>query len=344
MLSDRQLQILQVIVDDFIQTAQPIGSRAISKKDHVSYSSATIRNEMADLEEMGFLEKTHSSSGRIPSEKGYRFYVDHLLAPFRMSKKDLTLIREAFNDHLIELEHTVQRAATILSELSNYTSIVLGPEVYETKLKQLEIIPLNDQSAVAILVTNTGHVEHRSFTVPEGVDPSDIQIMVNILNERLVGVPIVQLNDFINTEIATLLRKHTNNFEKSYKLLHTALFEKRPTRLYVGGKTNMLAQPEFKDVNQIRTLLSIIEQEKEIAPIIRQNNEGVRVVIGQENKVQAMQNCSLITASYTFGDEQLGTIAILGPTRMEYSRVISLLNVLSGQMSKTFQSWYQNGS
>jgi len=344
MLTDRQLLILQVIIDDFIQSAQPVGSRAISKKDEVSFSSATIRNEMADLEELGFLEKTHSSSGRVPSEKGYRFYVDHLMSPFDLPKNERSFIQQAFANQLLEFEKVVQQSARVLSDLTNYTSIILGPEVYETKLKQLQIISLSDHTAVAILVTNTGHVEHRSFTIPVRIEPHDLEKMVNILNERLQGVPIIHLNRKLRTEIASLLRKHTDESDKAYEYLQAALFEEQPVKLYVGGKTNILMQPEFKDIDKIRSLYSMIEEENEIAHLLRHDSQDIKVSIGQENEIEAMQDLSIITASYSLGDEQMGTIALLGPTRMEYSKVISLLNLLSNRMTKTFHSWYQDGS
>ncbi|KGX88929.1 heat-inducible transcriptional repressor HrcA [Pontibacillus litoralis] len=343
MLTERQLLILQVIIDDFIESAQPVGSRAIAKKDSITYSSATIRNEMADLEELGYLEKTHSSSGRVPSEKGYRFYVDHLMSPFDLSKADITFIQDAFTYQMLEFERVVQQSARILSDLTNYTSIILGPEVYETKLKQLQIIPLSNYTAVAILVTNTGHVEHRSFTIPVVIQPVDLEKMVNILNEKLYGVAIIDLHRKLRTEILELLRKHTIEYDKAYQYLQAALFEEQSSKLYVGGKTNILMQPEFKDIDKVRALYSMIEEEVEIAHLLRNDTEDIKISIGHENEVSAMQNCSLITASYSLGDDQMGTIALLGPTRMEYSKVISLLNLLSNRMSQTFQSWYYSG-
>ncbi|MBB6454330.1 heat-inducible transcriptional repressor [Salirhabdus euzebyi] len=342
MLTERQLLILQVIIDDFIHTAQPIGSRAISKKDDVTFSSATIRNEMADLEEMGYLEKTHSSSGRIPSEKGYRFYVDHLMSPFYLSVGDVKRIHNMFGDRMMEFERVVNKSAQVLSDLTNYTSIILGPEVFETELKQLQILPLNAHSAVAILVTNTGHVEHRSFSIPVGLDPQDLEKIVNILNEKLKGVPILQLNKKIESEVVDLLKKHTKDYQKAEQYIQAALFNEQPTKLYVSGKTNIMMQPEFKDIEKVRSLFSMIEEETQIAPILRSQAHGINVMIGKENEHEAMRDCSLITASYSLGQQHMGTIALLGPTRMEYSKVISLLNELSNQMSKTFKVWYQN--
>ncbi|WP_181350608.1 heat-inducible transcriptional repressor HrcA [Thalassobacillus sp. CUG 92003] len=342
MLTDRQLLILQVIIDDFIHSAQPVGSRAISKMQKVTFSSATIRNEMADLEEMGFIEKTHSSSGRVPSEKGYRFYVDHLLSPLKLSNQEMNIIHEAFKDRMLEYERVVQKSAGILSDLTNYTSIILGPEIFETKLKQLQIVPLNDQSAVAILVTNTGHVEHRAFNVPAEIDASDLGKMVNILNEKLSGVPLVQLHEKLYLEVSELLRKHTRDYENAFEYLRAALLDEQPAKLYVGGKTNILMQPEFKDLDKVRSLYGMIEKENEIAHLLRSDQSGLNVKIGHENQFDAMQNCTLITATYRLGEDQMGTIALLGPTRMEYNRVISLMNVLSQEMTETFQSWYQS--
>ncbi|RWZ60024.1 heat-inducible transcriptional repressor HrcA [Halobacillus fulvus] len=340
MLTERQLLILQVIIDDFILTAQPVGSRSIAKKDAITFSPATVRNEMADLEELGFIEKTHSSSGRVPSEKGYRFYVDHLLSPLRLTNQEVSTIRDAFNEHMMEFERVVQKSAGILSDLTNYTSIVLGPEVFETKLKQLQIVPLNDQSAIAILVTNTGHVEHRAFNVPVEMDAADLEKMVNILNDRLRGVPLVKLNEKLHTEIREMLKMHTDHYDHAYHYLQAALLEEQPTKLYIGGKTNILMQPEFKDLDKVRSLYATIEQENEMADLLRSDEEGIHVRIGHENPFDSMQNCSLITASYKLGNDQVGTIALLGPTRMEYNRMYSLMNVLSKHMSNTFQGWY----
>lgn len=340
MLTERQLLILQVIVDEFILTAQPVGSRSISKKDAITFSSATVRNEMADLEELGFIEKTHSSSGRVPSEKGYRFYVDHLLSHLSLSNEEITTIREAFEDKMMEFERVVQKSAGILSDLTNYTSIILGPEVFETKLKQLQIVPLNDQSAIAILVTNTGHVEHRAFNVPVEIASADLEKMVNILNSRLRGVPLIKLHEKLYTEIGDLLKAHTDHYEGTFKYLQAALIEEQPSKLYIGGKTNILMQPEFRDLDRVRSLYTTIEKESEMADLLRSDNEGIHVRIGQENPFDAMQHCSLITASYTLGNDQIGTIALLGPTRMEYNRMFSLMNVLSKHMTSTFKGWY----
>ncbi|MBU8879450.1 heat-inducible transcriptional repressor HrcA [Bacillus sp. FJAT-29790] len=342
MLTDRQLLIFQVIVDDFIQSAQPVGSRSLSKKEKISLSSATIRNEMSDLEELGFIEKTHTSSGRIPSEKGYRYYVDHLLAPQKLNQHDVHKVKSIFAERIYELEKIVQKSAKILSELTNYTSIVLGPAVRENKLKRIQIVPLNKHTAIAIIVTDSGHVENRMFQLPDTMDSGELEKLVNILNDRLEGVSIEKLNDKIYKEVAVLLRQHIHNFDL---MLHsiTDTF-KIPTneKLFFGGKTNMLSQPEFHDIEKIKNLMNMIDQEESIYELIRKNQSGITIKIGRENNNSAMEDCSLITATYSVGTEQLGTIAILGPTRMEYSRVISLLDYISTDLSSVLTKLYNN--
>src|SRR5690606_32868842 len=188
MLTERQLLILKVTVDDYIQSAQPVGSNQLSKKPEIPFSPATIRNEMADLEGMGFLEKTHTSSGRIPSEKGYRYYVDHLLTPRPLPQQDIVQLRSIFEEKLTETEEVIKRSAMILSELTNYTSILLGPDVRRHIVKKLSIVPLTQDAAVAIIVTDSGHVENRVCSILPGLNPLDIDKMANIINERMVEV------------------------------------------------------------------------------------------------------------------------------------------------------------
>ncbi|MFD1363005.1 heat-inducible transcriptional repressor HrcA [Lentibacillus salinarum] len=339
MLTERQLLILQVIIDDFIDSAQPIGSRSIAKKGHIQYSPATIRNEMADLEDMGFLVKTHSSSGRIPSEQGYRHYVDHLVSPLEIGS-DARIIRNMMQDGPFEFEQIVQSSAEILSEITNYTSIILGPEIFETRLKQLQIITLSPHTAVAILVTNTGHVEHRAFSVPGTINASDLEKMVNILNDRLYGVPLINLPEKLNTEIVNLMDQYMVDFQSSYAYLQAAFFSENPVKLYFGGKTNLLMQPEFNDIDKVRSVYSLIEEEDELVNLLKDAADGIKVTIGHENKVDAIKECSLITATYEMNEEQMGTIALIGPTRMEYRKVIALLNALSAEMTDVLHMWY----
>jgi heat-inducible transcriptional repressor len=340
MLSERQRMILSAIIDDYVRSAEPIGSRSISKRGNVSFSPATIRNEMSDLEEMGFLEQPHTSAGRIPSHKGYRYYVDHLLQKESLGTHDLDAMKVTFAQRIQEMEDVIQHVAGMLSSLTNYTSVVLGPEVFSTTLKHLQIIPLNETTAVAIIVTNTGHVENKTVTIPEGMAMSEIEKVVNILNARLKNVPLLQFKSKLYNEISTELSKYVSGYQDLISVVESVLQNDEKDRIFLGGTTNMLNQPEFKDVDKIKSILDLLDESPTLVRLFTPSIEGVEVKIGSENGITAIHNCSLITASYSIGDSPIGTIGIIGPTRMEYARVINLLNVVSKHLEVSLSRWY----
>ncbi|MFC7372523.1 heat-inducible transcriptional repressor HrcA [Fictibacillus iocasae] len=343
MLTDRQLFILQVLIDDYILHVEPVGSRTISKRDDVSFSPATIRNELADLEELGFIEKTHTSSGRIPSEKGYRFYVDHLLPKSPMRREDLERLQSMFTDKVEETEKLFDESARILSELTNYTAVILGPQAYDMTLRHLQIVPITGNMAVAIFITNTGHVENRHIMLPDAVEPGDLEKLVNILNERLAGVPLVELDQRLKSEISSVLRSHVNSYEKMQDALSKMLQWSKKDKLFFGGKTNILSQPEFKDIEKVRAVLEMLETKDLIRHLVSEQSDGITVKIGRENELEAAQNCSIINASYSVHGKHLGSISLIGPTRMDYKRVITMLDMLSSEISarltNRFSQW-----
>ncbi|MGE7841143.1 heat-inducible transcriptional repressor HrcA [Lysinibacillus sp. NPDC093712] len=336
MLTNRQLQILQVIVDDFIMSAQPVGSRQISKKHEITFSPATIRNEMADLEELGFLEKTHTSSGRVPSEKGYRFYVDHLLNPQGINSRDIQQIQSIFNERLVEVEHIIRKSANILSELTSYTSILLGPDVQRHRVKRFSIVPLSSDAAVAIIVTNNGHVENRMFSLPPNFTAAELEKMVNILNERLVGVSLDEIHKKLEIEILAILQQHVRSADDFIHSLVSATMQNSESKIFYGGKTNMFNQPEFHDLNKVRMILDLMETTSQVQSLFHPNESGIHIRIGSENKQLEMENCSVITTTYSLGEDQQGAIAIIGPTRMDYKRVVALLEVMRLDLSQAF--------
>ncbi|WP_019415879.1 heat-inducible transcriptional repressor HrcA [Paenisporosarcina sp. TG20] len=334
MLTNRQLLILQVTVDEFIQFAQPVGSRQLSKKKEVPFSPATIRNEMADLEELGYLEKTHTSSGRIPSEKGYRFYVDHLLIPQLATTEDMKQIQSVFKERISETEKVIQKTAMILSELTSYTSILLGPDVRKHRVKRFSIVPLSSDSAVAIIITDSGHVENRLFQLPEGLTTSDIEKTVNILNEQLVGVHLHDIQRVLEKETAVLLKRHIGRYGELMSSFGVAISSPQEEKVFYGGKTKLLHYPEFSDLHKAQGLITMMDQANQISKLFSPNQVGIHIRIGSENTLLEMEDCSVITASYTVGEEQMGSIAIIGPTRMDYRRVVTLLDLMSGDLSR----------
>ncbi|WP_127579784.1 heat-inducible transcriptional repressor HrcA [Paenibacillus koleovorans] len=341
MLSERQKLILSAIVDDYIRSAEPVGSRTISKRNDVSFSPATIRNEMSDLEELGFLEQPHTSAGRIPSNKGYRYYVDHLIKRGQLSKQELDVIKLFCAERLDEMERVVQHVAVMLSNMTHYTSIVMGPELLSTTLKHLQIVPLNDQSAVAIIVTNTGHVENKVVSIPEGVPVSEIERVVNMLNARMAGVPLVHFKSKLYNEIGVELSRFSHQYEDLVKLIEGVLLNDEDDRIFISGATNMLTQPEFRDVIKVKGIFDLFDETQTLMRLFSTTGQGIQVRIGNENAVEAINNCSLITATYSIDGQSLGTIGILGPTRMEYGKVIQLLDVLSQDMALLLGRWYR---
>ncbi|MFC5471616.1 heat-inducible transcriptional repressor HrcA [Cohnella suwonensis] len=341
MLSERQRMILNAIVDDYIRSAEPVGSRSISKRGDVTFSPATIRNEMADLEELGLLEQPHTSAGRVPSIKGYRYYVDHLVTLDGVGDQDARKLRTFFAEKMTHWEGVIEHAATILSQLTNYTSIVLGPEMFSTTLKHFQLLPINDASAVAIIVANTGHVEHRTISIPEGVEMDDLRNIVNLLNDKLAGVPFYKVKSVLHSEVAKELNRHAEQCEGIISMLEQTITEEHEPKVYLSGASNMLTQPEFKDVDKAKTILGMLEETQLLMQLFGQSPGGIQVKIGTENGLEAINQCSLITATYTHEGQSLGTIGILGPTRMEYGKVIGLLNYLSQDIAVMMSRWHK---
>ncbi|WP_281888310.1 heat-inducible transcriptional repressor HrcA [Paenibacillus sp. YYML68] len=343
MLTERQRQILSAIVDGYIRSAEPIGSRSISKHGNVGYSPATIRNEMSDLEELGFLEQPHTSAGRIPSHKGYRYYVDHLMPSGLVAADEVNMLKRFFAERMEEMERVIQQVAMIMSQVTPYTSIIMSPEMQTTTLKHLQIIPLNDRNAVAIVVTNTGQVENKTITIPEGIPMGEIEKFVTILNARLKNVPLMQFKSKLYSEISTELSRYVSGYEELLVMLDSIIHPDEEERVFVGGSTNMLTQPEFKDVDKVKSILDLLSQTPKVIQLFEgtATSAGIQVRIGSENKLEAVNDCSLITATYSFEGQQLGTIGILGPTRMDYAKVIKLLEYLSKDMTQLMERWYR---
>lgn len=344
MLTDRQQLILRAVIDDYVKSAEPVGSRTISKRKDVSFSPATIRNEMADLEELGYLSQPYTSAGRVPSNKGYRFYVDHLMRPGQISKEEVHKIKCMYAEQIVEFEQLIQQTASVLSEITNYTSIVLGPEVFDTTLKHIQLIPLSADAAVAIMVTNTGHVENKKVSIPFEISVSDMEKLVNLLNHRLIGVPLFQLRTQLYSVIASELKRHFDHYKHMITVLEQMLATEKEDRIFLGGTTNIFAQPEFRDVDKVRSLFELLEQNERLHEILSmsEHTPGVQIKIGHENADEAISNCSVFTASYAVAGKPLGKISILGPTRMEYGKVYSILNYLTRHLNVELQRFYES--
>lgn len=341
MLTERQKRILWTIVNDYIVSAEPVGSRTVSKKEGVGFSAATVRNEMADLEEMGFLEQPHTSAGRIPSQKGYRFYVDHLLTPRLWRKEDLVLLHESYALQLDRLEEAIQHTTSLLSNLTNYMTIILGPKISENRLKHLQIVPLFDRSAISILVTDTGYVYQKRIMIPDGVPFNEAERLVHLLNYRLNGIPMSYLKKVVVKELKTELDQQFSEYGELNGFIDQILQAEKQERVYTSGATRMLDQPEFQDVGKVKMLLDLIEENQTMVELMEPVAEGVQVRIGNEIHHEAVTNCSIISASYMINGEPVGTIGVLGPTRMDYGRVIGLIDLLSKDFSRRLSTLFE---
>ena len=221
----------------------------------------------------------------------------------------------------------------IVAEMTNYTSIVLEPELYNTSLKHMQIIPLNDNQAVAIVVTNTGHVENKLISLPQDVPVSEIEKLVNILNAKLSGVSMLQLSSKLYNELGAEIRKYVSRYEELIKLLDSAFMIEDENRVFLSGATNIMNQPEFRDVDKVKSLFTLLEEQDTLAKMLTSTETGIQVRIGTENNLDAINNCSLITATYSINGQMLGTIGVLGPTRMEYGKVIGLMHYFTKEIN-----------
>jgi len=345
MLTDRQKIILKMVIDDYVRSAEPVGSRVIAKKETINYSSATVRNEMSDLEELGYLVQPHTSAGRIPSQKGYRYYVDYLMESTILSKTDIDNIRTLLFQKKMQVEEIVSNTASILADITNYTAIALGPEVYQTIVKNIQLVPISHTNCVCILITDTGHVEKRVITIPHELPINELEKMTNILNAKLSGTPLYKLSNVLYNELSKELKRNISHFEQAIEFLEGVISANEPKDsrgIFLKGTSHILSQPEFKDIDKVKTLLALFEQNGLVVDLFTNQSSKTEVKIGRENQVVEAQNCSIITANYIINGKAIGTIGIIGPTRLDYAKVITLIDYVSGDLSKAFNDFYKD--
>ncbi len=336
MLSERQLLVLKAIVEEYVRTAEPVGSKTLLAIPELGLncSSATIRNDMAYLEVLGLLQKTHTSSGRVPSEEGYRVYVKHIMnEKENYHDANFPLIDEIMN-HSASRERAIRESMSLVTDLTNYASIVMGPSGYNARIKKLQFVSLNGKYAVILMVTDKGNVESKKIIVPESISASEMERVVNVLNELLYDKTI--------SEIETVIRKsfeieEIQDFLRYYDEV-IAVFIKAFTNMakdqfYLSGQNKILTQPEFQNIGKIQDLFEAIERQ-EVIKAVNVNEMGISVRIGQDNKITAMKDCTVITIPYDAGDGDYGAIALFGPTRMEYQKVIPLLEYIAKNIKK----------
>ena len=327
MLSQREKEILKVIVEEYIKTAKPVSSSGICKV--VNCSSATIRNEMVYLSDLGYLEKNHFASGRIPSEKGYKYYVDNLMKPKDMTGEDMLKLQTIFQNQSLALSDTIKKSIEIVSEITNYTSIVLGTNAKVNKLKTVEIVPLEENKILTLVITDKGVVEHKNLYLPSTISTLEVKKTVELINKLLVGTPINEISEKLEYEIKPIIGKYVKQHEALYNAFYDAFSEftnGTTNDVHFVGRNNFLKQPEFTSVEKVSEVLSKFD---DINAIKEEENNGINIYIGSESEIS--DDMAVIKTKYNFNGEE-GTIAIIGPKRMEYDKVVSLLDYIKNNL------------
>lgn len=329
-MNTRQQELLKLIIEIFIKTVKPVGSKSLVKK--MKCSSATIRNDMAYLESLEYLEKTHTSSGRIPSEKGYKYYVDYLMKPKELTGDDVLKLQTILNNKELVVSDAILKCMEIVSEITNYTSVVLGKDSSNHLLKQVSIIPIDDNKVVAVVVTNTGHVENKQTLVPSNISVNEIVKSCEIINKSLIGTKLSEVSAKLEYEVKPIIATKIKQYEEVMNFFQEAFndFTVKQSDIFFSGKTNILKQPEYNEPDKIKGIISKLEN-VDLVKRIETDQEGINIYIGEENKFD--DNVTIVKTSYKINDEE-GTMAIIGPKRMEYDKVVMLLNYIKNYLER----------
>ncbi|MCR4581804.1 MAG: heat-inducible transcriptional repressor HrcA [Bacilli bacterium] len=335
-MGERQEEILRDIVENYIKDFKPVSSKSLVDKFGVS--SATIRNDMAELEDLGFIEKEHTSSGRIPSEKGYKYYVDKLMKPKEMTGEEVLKLQTILNNNSLVVSDAISKCMEIISDITHYTSVVIGDSSKNATLKQISIIPLDVnpidgvRKVVAVLVTNQGDVENKQINIEDNIDLKELIQTSEIINKALIGTPIDKVNERLELDIKPMIKEVINRYEEVCNFFSSAFrdFAVDNADVVFKGKTNLLDYKEYDDADKLKEMISKLEN-NDLVQQIRTDDENINVYIGDETEFD--KDVTIIKTHYHVGDEE-GTLAIIGPKRMEYDKVVSLLNFLKQYLDK----------
>ncbi len=329
MLTDRQNKILKLIVEKYIKSPIPVGSKLLSKI--LKCSSATVRNEMAELEEAGYLEKTHTSSGRMPSELGYRYYVDNLMEPKKMSGDDMLKLQLVFRNQQLALSDVITKSLQVISDMTNYTTVVLGSTSHENLLKLIEVVPIDDISMTVIIVTDRGHVEHKNIKLHD-VSLEEVKKTVSLINNLISGTPIDEVSAKLEYEIKPIIGKYVKRHEQLYNAFYHVFNDFTNQEINIVGRNKILEQPEFSsNIEKIKNVFNKLENGEVLTGIEEDDDNNIKVYIGTESNID--NDVTVIKTKFKNGNEE-GTIAIIGPKRMEYDRVVSMLEYMKENIER----------
>ncbi len=338
-LDERKTKILKAIIRNYLDTGEPVGSRTISKYSDLNLSSATIRNEMSDLEELGYILQPHTSAGRIPSDKGYRFYVDNLIVE---KNREVTEMKEFMIEHTERMEHVLKQVAKVLATNTNYTAMITAPSCQQNKVKFLQLSQVDEEQLLAVIVTEGNMVKNKMISTREALDNETLLKLNILLNSSLNGLSADQINLATITRLKEQAGIHSNIVSDVLDALAGVFQEDEELQVYTSGTTNILKYPELSDSQKASDLLNAFEEKQQLVSLVNETlasgeQTGIQVYIGDESPIQNMKDCSVVTATYQIGDGMQGTIGIIGPKRMDYENVMDNLKTLKSQLDSVFQ-------
>lgn len=341
----RKQQVLLAIITDYIATAEPVGSRTISRKYKLGVSPATIRNEMSDLEELGFIEQPHTSAGRIPSQLGYRYYVDFLMKKQELSLEEENVIKGGYLNKVKDVGQVVQRTGNLLSKLTNCAAVITTPRMGDSSFKHIHLVQMNPGQAMLVVVMDTGSVQHQIIDISESLDQDDLDTISKVMNAKLQGLTMDSIKITLIKEIYLELSKQKQILDLALQLVQDSLNLETEDKIYLGGVFNILNQPEFHSVEKVKTLLSLLEQEQLLSNLLGHTlrSDGVTVRIGEEIRCQEITDCSMVTAPYRMRGQPTGYIGVLGPTRMDYAKVVSVVECMTRNLSDALERMFKGG-
>jgi heat-inducible transcriptional repressor len=338
-LTERSRHILEAIIDDYIESGDPVGSRTVVRRHNLSLSPATIRNVMADLEELGFLASPHTSAGRIPTEKGYRYYLDCLLQIRDLTRNEKRRIdAQCHSDG--DLEHLLQETGKALSTLSNYAGIVMAPRFNTTVFRQIEFVRLSSGRILVIFVSQSGQVQNKLIESDPSLTQSDLEQITNYLNQTLSGLSIGEMRQRIAHEMQQEKALYDTLTRRALELSGAALEDDSAGKVFIEGASSFLDQPEFSDVEHMKRLFRAFEQKSTLIELLDRSQQaaGVQIFIGSQNNLSQIEGCSLVTASYRNQHGTIGTLGVIGPNRMPYSKVIPIVDYTARMISRLLET------
>ena len=330
-LDDRKNRVLKAIVEEYINTAEPVSSASIMNKDDLNYSSATIRNEMAELEKRGYIEKTHTSSGRIPSEKGYRYYVDELIKDDNISLEEIKYISDKLESKINEIDDLTKITATTISEITHYTTLAIGPSSEGLLIDEIKFVLLGPRMLMAIILTNTGMVKETIIKFEEDITDKQVETINYIFNQKLKGKPLEIIDIPLEQYLINELKYSVNVIKPIVEQIKKVLNEDRT--IYLDGANKAFDLPEFNSLTVAKNFVNILDEKEVMADILNSGlAEDINVYIGDENQKDELKDFSIITFKHKISGKDVGTIGIIGPKRMNYSKVISVMKYINKKL------------